>query len=120
MQQASIFDDRDINLVDTVLTIYDVQCITFFLLTPQAVEETCCHIQDHSLNGLHTVIMGTGTLLSGCNLTQSSSAPISDLIIHCRMEDLWINSNHAIGEDPTLYNILFHPYLMLMTLLIKA
>ena len=41
--------------------------------------------------------------------TRSSSSFISDLIIHCRVEELYINGNDTIGEDPALYNMLTHP-----------
>jgi len=46
-------------------------------------------------------------LLLWCNgLTHLSSADISDLVIHCGVEELWVAGNHTIGEDHTLYDML--------------
>jgi len=39
----------------------------------------------------------------------STSFLISNLTIHCRVEELSINYNHFIGEDPALYDMLSHP-----------
>ena len=46
--------------------------------------------------------------LSWNNLTRSSSSLISDITIHCRVEELVINCNSTIGEEPALYNMLSH------------
>ena len=50
------------------------------------------------------------------NLTRSSSSCISDLTIHCRVEELDIRGNDTIGEDPTLYSMLSHPSSKLVSL----
>ena len=103
------FGDKVINLSRTSLTVtvYDVECVAFF--TSQEVEEANiifkCHILDHGLRVLLCDLMNfdvTVTHLdsSANGLARSSSSFVSDLTIHCTVEELWITGNHTIGEEP--------------------
>ncbi|XP_065913093.1 NACHT, LRR and PYD domains-containing protein 3-like isoform X2 [Dysidea avara] len=126
IQQGKTFDDKVINLEKTSLTVYDVECVTLFLTCSphkewKKLNLSRCHIQDHGCRVLHRDLMSSDVnikeLYLGTNgFTRSSSSSISDLIIYCRVEVLDISSNHTIGEDPALYNMLTHPSSRLVTL----
>ena len=119
IQQAQIFDNKEIDLSDTSLSPYDIECVTLFLTCSphkewKELNLSDCHIQDHHVSILLRDLMShdvtiTYLRLSGNGFTRSSSSSISDLTIHCRVEVLYINYNHTIGEDPALYNMLTHP-----------
>ena len=126
IQQGKTFDDKVINLYNTSLTIYDVECVTLFLTCSphkewKKLNLSLCHIQDHGCRVLHRDLMSSDVSIKELNLgfngfTRSSSSSINDLTIHCRVEELNIRGNHTIGEDPALYNMLTHPSSGLVTL----
>ena len=119
IQKAQIFKHKVTNLCKTLLSQYDLECITLFLTcSPHKQWKTFylqyCHIQDLGLHVLHRNLTHSGVTikvldLSGNGLTKSSSSTISDLTIQCKVEVLEIITNHTIGEDPGLYNMLSHP-----------
>ena len=126
IQQGKSFDDKVINLENTSLTVYDVECVTLFLTCSphkewKELNLRNCHIHDSGILVLHRDLMSHDVTvaiqsLSGNNLTRSSSSSISDLTIHCRVEELIISGNNTIAEDPALYNMLTHPSSRLVTL----
>ena len=119
IQQAQIFDNKIINLSPTSLSPYDIECVTLFLTCSphkewKELNLTNCHIQDIGLRIIYRDLMSHNVTIKILDLwsngfTRSSSSSISDLIIHCRVEELNISGNHTIGEDPALYNMLTHP-----------
>ena len=118
IQQAQIFDNKVIDL-GTSLSPYDIECVTLFLTCSPHKEWKKlglwrCHIQDHHVSILLRDLMSHDVTITYLHLsyngfTRSSSSPISDLTIHCRVEVLDISGNDTIGEDPALYNMLTHP-----------
>ena len=130
IQQGKTFNDKVIKLERTSLTIYDVECVTLFLTcTPykewKKLNLFSCHIHDSGFHVLHRNLMSHDVTvaflnLTCNNLTRSSSSSISDLTIHCRAEELRISSNHTIGEDPALYNMLTHPSSRLVKLYMSS
>ncbi|XP_065888720.1 F-actin-uncapping protein LRRC16A-like [Dysidea avara] len=116
IQQAQIFDNKVINLSWTSLSPYDIECVTLFLTCSPHKELNLfnCHIQDIGLRIIYRDLMSHNVTIKILNLgsngfTRSSSSFINDLIIHCRVEELNINGNDTMGEDPALYNMLTHP-----------
>jgi len=117
--QTKTFHDKVINLWDTSLTIYDLECVTLFLTCSPHKEWTKlnlsrCNIQDQDIHVIHRSLTSHEVTvvelnLSWNGLTRSSSSSINDLVIHCRVEELNISGNHTIGEDPSLYNMLSLP-----------
>jgi len=111
--------DKIISLTTTDLSIYDVECVTLFLTCSlyrkwKKLYLYGCHIQDHGLRVLHRDLMHSHLTirvlgLYNCGLTSLSSSSISDLTIHCRVEELLIGGNWTIGEDAALYDMLSHP-----------
>jgi len=130
IQNARIFYDKVIDLADITLSPYDVECVTLFLIhSPHKQWEKLnlqlSHIQDYGLRVLHRYIVHSNVtirVLSLINngLTRLSSSCISDLTIHCRVEELVIVGNDTIGENPALYNILSHPSSRLVKLNMAA
>ena len=110
--------DKVINVQSSyVISPYDVECITLFLTCSTHKQWTAlrlygCQIQDSGFLVLYRNLRCTNITikqlyLSFNNITRSSL--ISELTIHCRVEVLWIDGNRNIGEDPALYDMLFHP-----------
>ena len=126
IQQAQIFDNKVIDLSDTSLSPYDIECVTLFLTCSphkewKKLNLSDCHIQDHHVSILLRDLMSHDVTIThlylSCNgFTRSFSSSISDLTIHCRVEELDISGNRTIGEDPTLYNMLTHPSSRLVVL----
>ena len=116
---SKCFYDKVIDLSWTSLSPYDIECVTLFLTCSPHKEWKelnlfKCHIQDIGLRIIYRDLMSHNVTIKILNLgfngfTRSSSSSISDLIIHCRVEELNISGNHTIGEDPALYNMLTHP-----------
>ncbi|XP_065888509.1 ribonuclease inhibitor-like [Dysidea avara] len=116
---SKCFDNKVINLRATSLSPYDIECVTLFLTCSPHKEWKKlslwgCHIQDIGLRIIYRDLMSHNVTIKILDLgyngfTRSSSSFISDLIIHCRVEVLYISDNHTIGEDPALYNMLTHP-----------
>ncbi|XP_065888438.1 protein NLRC3-like [Dysidea avara] len=123
---SKCFDNKVINLRWTSLSPYDIECVTLFLTCSphkewKELNLSFCHIQDIGLRIIYRDLMSHNVTIKILNLwsngfTRSSSSFISDLIIHCRVEELNISGNHTIGEDPALYNMLTHPSSRLVTL----
>ena len=119
IQNAKIFQDKLLDFVSPYLTMYDVECITFFLMHSshkkwEMLSLYESHIQDHGLWMLHRGLVTNKITIRGLRfyfngLTQLSSSSISDLVIHCEVEWLVINGNFTIGEDYNLYKMLSHP-----------
>ena len=119
IQQAQIFDNKVIHLSYTSLSPYDIECVTLFLTCSphkewKELNLSACHIQDHHVSILLRDLMSHDVTITHLDLsfngfTRSSSSSISDLTIHCRVEELHISGNRTIGEDPALYNMLTHP-----------
>ena len=127
IQNSKIFQNNIIDLSETRLYLDDLECIARFLTCAPNMEWKwlslwACHIQDH---GFHVLYRGLAVSdisikklwLQNNNLTKLSSFSISDLAIHCRVEELVINDNHTIGEGHTFFNMLSSPS-MLTTLYI--
>ena len=118
IQAEKIFKDQVINLGGIPLTTYDVECVSLFLTTSPCKEWKMvslygCLIRDHGLSMLKRRLVKSDLTIKQlwlqCNgLTQSSASSISDLAIHCKVEELVINGNHTIGENCALYNMLSH------------
>ncbi|XP_065918252.1 nucleotide-binding oligomerization domain-containing protein 1-like isoform X2 [Dysidea avara] len=119
LENSNCFIDKKFEICKTSLSPYDVECVTHFLTFSTHKEWMllnlkACHIQDHGLRVmtrdlLHSDVAISQLNLSSNSLTRSSSSSIRDLTIHCKVRSLLINRNHTIGEDPALFDILFHP-----------
>jgi len=128
IQEAKIFNDKVLDLNHTSLSPYDVECVTLFLACSphkrwKELNFFLCNIQDHGLHVLHRDLMHSDITieileLSWNNLTRSSSSFISDITIHCRVEELVISCNGTIGEELALYSMLSHPSSKLLILYI--
>ena len=126
IENAKCFHNKDIDLTGISLSPYDVECVTLFLTRSSHKEWKklclyCCYIRDHGLCVLQRDLSCSDVTikeldLSSNDLTKLSSSYISDLAIRCRVEMLWINGNHTIGEDLALYNMLTHHSSMLVRL----
>ena len=129
IEKAIIFDHKIINLSLTSLTPYDVECVSLFLsCSPykewEDIDLNRCHIQDHGLRVFHHKLIGSDIKIGKLNLwgndiTQASASFIRDLTIQCKVEELRISANHTIGEDPALYDILFHSSSRLSSLIMS-
>ena len=121
IQQADIFNDKVIRLMDITLTANDVECLSIFLTSSSNKEWKLlnlynCHIQDKGLNILQRVLHHSSDVtinvlwLSINGLTTQSSSLISELSVKCRVRTLGITGNYTIGEDQQLYYMLTDPF----------
>ena len=127
---AKCFSDEAISLEENSLSAYDVECVVLFLMSSSCKEWlkldlTQCHIQDCGLYLIHRNLLRKDLAIRElhlCNnsLTSSSSSGISDLVVHCQVEVLWVCSNPTIGEDHSFYNMLSHPSSRLVELYMMA
>jgi len=130
IQDARCFSDKLISLEENSLSAYDVECVILFLISSPCkkwlkLNLTRCCIQDHGLyvihrNLLHKDLAIQELHLCDNSLTSSSSSAISDLVIHCQVEVLWVCSNPTIGEDHSFYDMLSHPSSRLVELYMMA
>ena len=118
IQGGKIFENLEVNLGGIPLTVFDVDCVSLFITNSSNKEWKLvnlhgCLIRDHGLcmlqRGLDKSNIIIQELRLQCNgLTQSSSSYISELVVHCKVKQLVLNSNHTIGESTALYDMLSH------------
>ena len=123
IENAKIFNDRELDLHYTTLSPSDIECITTFLTYSshkqwKELNLTSCFIQDHGVKILHRGLTRCDVTirrlgLSWNGLTESSSAAISDLTISCKTKVLRVNGNAAVCEDDKLYRTLSDPASMM-------
>ena len=124
IEQSATFSNKEINLFSTRLTASDVECVTVFLTSSSHKEWVglnllYCYIQDYGLHILHRGLLHCKNvtidqLMLGYNgLTTQSSSLINDITVKCKVQKLWINDNHTIGENEQLYSMLSNSFTML-------
>jgi len=128
IKNAKVFDKKIIDLSETTLCPDDLECIARFLTFVPDIKWKwlslwACHIQDCGFHVLYRSLVVSGVSikrlwLQNNNLTHLSSFSISDLVIHCRVEELVINNNDTIAEGHTFFNMLSLPSSILKTLYI--
>ena len=120
IEQAEIFRDKIIYLINSTLTASDVECISLFLTSSfnkawEWLNLASCYIQDKELNILYCGLRYSNDItinmlnLGDNGLTRQSSSLISELTVKYKVKELWIGGNHTIGEDQQLYSILTDP-----------
>ena len=129
IEDAAIFTERRINLHWTSLSVTDVECTSLFLTFSSHkqwvfLNLSGCSIQDRGIYILHKYLNNCDVILTelwlGNNgLTTSTSSFISDIVLSCKVEKLWISGNHTIGESGELYTMLTHPSCMLTELYMR-
>ena len=120
IEQAKIFQSKEITLDRTTLTASDIECISLFLTLSsnkewKKIDLTFCYIQDKGLNILYRGLCHSNDVtidelgLHGNHLTRQSSSLISELTVKCKVKTLVLSVNHTIGEDQQLYSMLTNP-----------
>ena len=120
IEQSQAFTNQAIDLAYTTLSLVDVKCTTFFLVSSnikwlELNLRDCC-IQDHGVHVLYRALCASKNVkimtlqLSYNGLTEASSSMISDIVIKCSIKKLWINGNHFIGESQKLCSMLVDNY----------
>ena len=95
IEEVEIFHRKEINLNGTKLPAADVESVSLFLMSSS-------HKQYVGLNQL------------------APSSFIRDIALSCKVEELLVNGNNAIGKSKELYmyTMLTHPSSMLSTLVL--
>ena len=120
IEQSATFSNKEINLHLNTLTANDVECVTIFLTSSFHREWvwlnlSCYYLQDHGLHILHRGLLCRGDIsinklwLTSNGLTTQSASLVSEITVGCNVRELFIDSNHTIGEDEQLYSILTDP-----------
>ncbi|XP_065885615.1 protein NLRC5-like isoform X2 [Dysidea avara] len=126
IEEAEIFNKKKINLRWTSLSATDLECVSLFLTSSShkqwvKLHLRDCYIQDRGLHTIHKYLKNCDVIINNLllwnnGLTSSSSSFISDIVLSCKVEKLWINDNLTIGESVELYTMLTHPSSMLTRL----
>ena len=120
IEQAPMFNGKEISLLNTTLTASNVECVSLFLTSSfnkewHFLSLSGCHIQDVGLNILYRKLCHNPDItinklwLSGNNLTSQSAPLISEITVKCKIKDLKIKINNYIGENQQLYSMLTDP-----------
>ena len=119
IKEAPIFAGNEIDLNSRVLLPNHVRSMSFFITKSstkywEKLRLGYCYIRDDGLRVLHRSLEGNDVTINTLymwdnEITCSSSSLISDLVLTCKVEQLYINGNPTIGERKELYNILTHP-----------
>ncbi|XP_065885602.1 protein NLRC3-like isoform X1 [Dysidea avara] len=126
IEEAEIFNNKEINLSSSRLSATDLECVSLFLTSSShkqwvKLNLMLCYIQDRGLHTIHKYLKNCDVIINNLwlidnGLTSSSSSFISDIVLSCKVEVLWISYNHTIGESEELYTMLTHPSSMLTIL----
>jgi len=119
IEEAEIFNKKEIKLNGVRLSATDVECVSLFLTSSSnkqwlELDLDNCYVQDRGLHTLCKYLTGsdvsiTELWLNYNGLTRSSSSFIRDIVLRCKVEVLWMFGNHTIGESRELYSMLTHP-----------
>ena len=125
IENAPIFDKKVIDLYGCK-SASDLESVSSFLASSShkfwvGLNLGRCYIQDRGLYIIHKSLKGSGVIINKLwlwdnRLTQSSSSFVSDIVLTCKVQQLWISGNHSIGEGRELYTMLIHPSSMLLCL----
>ena len=123
IENAAIFQSKEIDLRYTTLSPSDVECISIFLAYSSHKEWkelnlTSCFIQDHGIQILHRGLISCDVTITRLGLswngfTNLSSSTIGDLTVNCKIKVLRINGNKSVCEDDSLFSILSDPSSMI-------
>ena len=111
---------RRVELTDTRFSHSELECVILFLTCSSCKEWGeglnfyRCYIQDQGIRILHRRLKNSGIIitklwLDSNGLTSSSSSLISDIVISCKVEVLWIDGNKVVGEDDGFHNMFSDP-----------
>ena len=120
IEQAEIFNHKEITLLLTSLTASDMECLSTFLASSSNKEWVKlnlwnCYIQDKGLTILYRGLRHSKGVtidkveLTNNGLTTQSSSLISEFTVKCEVKELVIGCNSTIGEDRQLYTMLIDP-----------
>ena len=121
------FTDKVINLRFTTLSPNNLEDLTTLLTCSpcrnwKELNLMSCHIQDYGLRLLHRTLPHNNTTidhlrLDSNDLSSSSDSSLSDIIITCKVKELAISGNKAVGETPHFFTtLLTHPSCVIETL----
>ena len=130
IEQAKIFETKEINPWGLTLTGNDMECMSLFLTSSFNKEWEWlylddCHIQDKEFNFLyqglqHSEDITINNLSLGYNLlTMQSSSLISKFTVKHKVKMLKITGNYTVGEDQRLYSMLTDPFNTLIKLIMS-
>ena len=116
IEEATIFRKKVISFNGMRLSTSDLESMAVFLTASshkQWVELSIyeCYIQDNGLQIIHRYLHCKNITirkfqLSYNGLTKSSASLVTNIVLTCAVEVLWISGNRAIGESQELYKML--------------
>ena len=120
IEQAKIFESKEIMIKDKTLAASDMELISLFLTLSSnknwvKLDLYNCHIQDKELNILYRGLRHSNNVtidnlwFSNNSLTTNSSSVISELTVKCKVKVLGIDNNDGIGRNQQLYCMLTDP-----------
>jgi len=126
IEKAKIFDEKEIKLARSRLSATDLECVSLFLTSSSHKQWVLfnlhnCFIEDRGLCIIYKYVINSNVTITKLwlddnGLTRLSSRIISDIVLSCKVEVLWINGNKTIGETEDIYTMLTHPSSMLTEL----
>ena len=120
VEQLQCFNEKTINLQRCKLQQEDVECIAVFVTSSSYKEwfeinlSNCGIIRDHiykmycKLSKCNDVTIKV-LQLNNNRIVGVYSSYLSKIVINYKVQSLWINGNHAIGENKQFYIMLTNP-----------
>ena len=120
VEQLPCFKDATINLEGSKLLEKDVECIAAFIISSTnkvwvEVNLTDCGINDCYIHMLYQRLHRCNNVtievlrLEQNFITGLCSSWISEMVVSCRLQKVWFNGNHGIGESEQLNCMLTDP-----------
>ena len=119
IEEAEIFNEKEIDLSLTSLSATDLECVSLFLTSSSHKQWAWlnldnCYILDHGLHIIHKYLHSSDITITKLwldynGLTRSSSSFLKDIILSCKVERVGLNGNNTIGESEKLYTMLTNP-----------
>ena len=116
VEQQPCFKDRTIDLQQTKLLQEDVECVAEFVGTSSIkawleVNLSYCGICGHIYTMYCKLSRCIGVTIKvlqliGNNITSVDASCVSGIVVNCKVQKLFINDNHGIGESEQLYFML--------------
>lgn len=121
------FKDQTVDLRDSKLQEKDMKYLaTFIASCPNKVwveiNLSNCSICDDHINMLSTELCKCNDVtievmqLNDNDVTGACSSSISEIIINCKVQKLWIKNNHFVGVNEQFYLMLTNPFTKLQQL----
>ena len=116
IMEQKYLEDNTINLKGTKLSQENIGCMKEVIGSSpikawKEVNLSDCDVHENIqiLHDKYNTVSIKVMALNNNNITDAYAPLVSDMVVKCQVEELWVNGNHGIGENEQFYFMLSSP-----------